>query len=49
VYLRPEQLEVLRALAERRHVSVAELIREGSDPLLAEVPVEDDSLWVSSA
>ena len=45
VYLRPEQLEALRVLAERRNASVAELIREGVDRLLAEVPIENDPLW----
>ena len=45
VYLRPEQLEALRALAARRNVAVAELVRQGVDRLLADVPLEDDPLW----
>ena len=44
-YLRPEQLEALRALARRRNVAVAELVRQGIDRLLAEVPPEEDPLW----
>lgn len=44
VYLRPEQLDRLRAVAERRNVSVAELVRQGVDRLLEEIPVEDDPL-----
>jgi hypothetical protein len=44
IYLRPEQLDRLRALAERRNVSIAELIRQGVDRLLANVPIEDDPL-----
>jgi hypothetical protein len=45
VYLRPEQLDALRALAQRRKVPVAELVRQGVDRLLAEVPPEEDPLW----
>ncbi len=45
VYLRPEQLEALRALARRRGVPMAELIRQGVDRILAEVPAEEDPLW----
>ncbi len=45
VYLRPEQLEALRALAQRRHIPVAELVRQGVDRVLAEVPPEEDPLW----
>lgn len=44
VYLRPEQLDRLRAVSERRSVSVAELVRQGVDRLLADIPVEDDPL-----
>jgi hypothetical protein len=32
-------------LARRRKVPVAELVRQGVDKLLAEVPIEDDPLW----
>lgn len=45
VYLRQDQLDALRALSERREVSLAELIRQGVDLLLAEIPPEDDPLW----
>jgi hypothetical protein len=45
VYLRPEQLDALRALAQRRKVPVAELVRQGVDRLLTEVPPEEDPLW----
>jgi hypothetical protein len=45
VYLRPEQIESLRWLAERRKVSIAELIRQGVDRILVETPVKDDPLW----
>lgn len=42
IYLRRDQLEALRALAEKRGVSIAELVRQGVDKLLAEVPVGED-------
>jgi hypothetical protein len=45
VHLRPEQIESLRSLAERRKVSIAELIRQGVDRVLADVPAEEDPLW----
>lgn len=45
VYLCPDQLEALRSLAQRRNVAVAELVRQGIDRLLADVPVEEDPLW----
>ncbi len=45
VYLRPEQLGALRRLAGKRNVSVAELVRQGVDRLLADLPPEEDSLW----
>jgi hypothetical protein len=45
VYLRPEQLAALRTLAQRRKVPVAELVRQGVDKVLAEVPAEEDPLW----
>jgi hypothetical protein len=44
VHLRTGQLDSLRYLAERRDVSVAELIRQGIDCLLANVPWEEDPL-----
>jgi hypothetical protein len=45
VYLRQEQLDALRSLAAKQGLSVAELIRQGVDRVLAETPVEDDPLW----
>ncbi len=45
VYLRPEQLGALRWLARKRHVSVAELVRQGVDRVLADIPPEEDPLW----
>ena len=45
VYLREDQLESLRALAERREVSIAELIRQSVDRFLTEVSAEEDPLW----
>jgi len=45
VYLRQDQLVALRQLAERRGVSVAELVRQGVDRLLIDSPLEDDPLW----
>jgi hypothetical protein len=45
VYLRPVQIESLRAIAERRKVSMAELIRQGVDRVLEDVPAEEDPLW----
>ncbi|MCC7354053.1 MAG: ribbon-helix-helix domain-containing protein [Anaerolineae bacterium] len=44
IYLRDEQMAMLRALARRRGVSLAELIRQGVDRLLAEVPAAEDPL-----
>ncbi len=44
VYLRPQQLEPLRALAKRRGVPMSELVRQGVDKVLAEVPPEEDPL-----
>jgi hypothetical protein len=43
--LRPEQLEALRALALRRNLPVAELVRQGVDKVLREIPPEEDPLW----
>lgn len=45
VYLEPEQLHSLRALAKRRGVSMGELIRQGVNTVLNEVPLEEDPLW----
>jgi hypothetical protein len=45
VYLRPEQIDSLRSVAVRRKVSIAELVRQGVDRILADVPAEEDPLW----
>ncbi len=45
VYLRRDQVEPLRSLAQRRKTPMAELVRQGVDRVLAEVPVEEDPLW----
>ncbi len=45
VYLRQDQVDALRSLARKREVSLAELIREGVDHLIADMPIEDDPLW----
>lgn len=45
VYLEPRQLGALRWLAEKRGVSIAELIRQSVDCYLAQLPPEDDPLW----
>ena len=45
VYLWPEQIDSLRSVAERRKVSIAELVRQGVDRILADMPTEEDSLW----
>lgn len=44
VYLRPEQREALRALAKKRGVSMAELVRQGVDYVLSEVSLEEDPI-----
>lgn len=45
VYLRREQLAALRALAQLRGVSMAELMRRGVDRVLAEMEPDEDPLW----
>ena len=45
VYLRQDQLDALRILAKKRELSLAELVRQGVDRLLVEMPIEDDPLW----
>jgi hypothetical protein len=45
VRFRPEQLDALRALAQRLGVPVAELVRQGVDRVLADIPPEEDPLW----
>jgi len=44
VYLRPGQREALRALAKKRGVSMAELVRQGVDYVLSEVSLEEDPI-----
>ena len=45
VYLEERQLGTLRWLAEKRGVSVAELVRQSVDCYLLQLPSEDDPLW----
>jgi acetylglutamate synthase len=45
IYLRQEQLDALRALAKKRQLSMAELVRQAVDRLLDETPIQDDPLW----
>jgi hypothetical protein len=44
IYLRPDQLDKLRHIAERRGVSIAALVRQGVDQIIVTLPVEDDPL-----
>jgi hypothetical protein len=44
VYLREDQFETLRAVAERRGESIAALVREGVDLLLDGLPPSEDAL-----
>jgi hypothetical protein len=44
IYLREDQVEALRAVAERRGESMAALVRQGVDKLLDEIPPEEDPL-----
>jgi hypothetical protein len=44
VYLREDQVETLRIVAERRGESMAALVREGVDMLLDELPPNEDPL-----
>ncbi len=45
VYLRQDQMDFLRVLSERQEVSLSELVRQGVDRLLLEIPLQDDPLW----
>ena len=45
IHFRPAQVETARAVASRRVVSFAELVRQALDDFLAEMPAEEDSLW----
>lgn len=42
IYLRPDQDSALRQMAAARGVSMAELVRNGVDHIIATAPVEDD-------
>ena len=44
IYLRQDQLEALRTVAERRGESIAALVREGVDLLVEGLPPEEDPL-----
>lgn len=44
IYLRNDQLETLRIVAERRGESIAELIRQSVDMFLDELPPDEDPL-----
>lgn len=45
IYLREGQLEALRALAQRREQSIAELVRQSVDQLLINVSAEENPLF----
>lgn len=45
VYLRQDQIDALRLLAAKQGTTVAELIREGIDRVLIEMPLEEDPIW----
>ena len=44
IYLRDDQMQALRSVAERRGESIAALVREGVDMLLEGLPPEEDPL-----
>jgi hypothetical protein len=44
IYLREDQVEALKIIAERRDQSVAALVREGVDRLLDDLSPEEDPL-----
>jgi hypothetical protein len=44
VYLRPDQIDVLRTLSKRRGTSMSELVREGVDKIFEELPPEENPL-----
>jgi hypothetical protein len=44
IYLRQDQFEALRTVAERRGKSIAALVREGVDMLLEGLPPNEDPL-----
>ena len=44
IYLREDQVETLRIVAERRGESIAALVRDGVDMFLDELPPSEDPL-----
>jgi hypothetical protein len=38
-------MDALRVWADQKNVSMAELVRQGVDQLLADLPLEEDPLW----
>jgi len=44
IYLREDQMETLRRVAERRGESIAALVRQGVDLLLEGLPPQEDPL-----
>lgn len=45
IYLRQDQVDALHVWAEKKNSSMAELVRQGVDRLLADLPIEEDPLW----
>lgn len=45
VYLRQDQIDALRLLAAKQGTSVAELVRQGVDRVLIDIPLEEDPIW----
>ena len=44
IYLRPDQIDALRSLSNRRSISMSGLVREGVDRILEEMSFEETSL-----
>jgi hypothetical protein len=44
VYLRHDQIDALRSLSNHRGISMAQLVREGIDRILEELPTEENPL-----
>jgi hypothetical protein len=44
IYLREDQIKVLKVIAERRGKSMAALVRQGVDLLLDDLPADEDPL-----
>lgn len=45
LYLYQEQFDALERLSEKEGKTIADLILQGIDKLIAETPIEDDPLW----